>query len=1331
MKSSLTLLLVVPTLLLFACGGSTEPVDPRDAGAPPADAGQPTDAGGLPADAGTGDGGGSTEDAGTEDAGSPTEDAGTHDAGTTDDAGTEDAGSSNGDSGTQDAGSSNGDAGTVDAGTQTPPAAPTLIGTQPEDLGSEPQPLVLGTAEPGVTVELYNSFLCSGAVLATGTVGEEGRFAIRFPVSANASSYISAKARRGDRVSGCSATYESYTHDDRAPRVDEVFPANNATGVSLTAAPSARFSESMNPGSVKLAVTCGGQSVAGELGVSANRATFTPSASLPEQTTCTVTVSEGTDLAGNALTAHSWSFTTLRVPNPNPPTLTGTTPTSPGTSTTPSVLGTAGAGLRVELFTASDCSGSAVASGTASASGGFSIPVAVASNGVTTFRGQAVDSAGRRSTCSSTSVGYTHDGVAPTVVTVSPAVDATGVARSSVVRATLSESVTGVVSDLVLTCGSQRISGTTTFAATQVTFSPSSTLPYDFTCTATLAASVRDGAGNTLGTAYAWSFTMELGPAPNTPSISGVTPTSPGRSTTPSVQGNATAGIAVDLFTTADCSGTAVASGAANGSGMFTIPVNVAENSTTLFRAQTRNAAGRRSACSAQGRTYVHDGVAPTVASTSPAPDAVGVEPSATLTVGFSEPVKNTSGALTVECGGVARQGSVSTTATALIFTPAQPLPFDVSCTARVAATVTDLAGNPMAAYSWSFTMKDSPIPGLPTLSRATPASPGNSLTPMVQGTATAGHLIELYTGDGCGGTPVASGTVNAQGQFAIPVPVAANATSFIRGTARVSMARPASSCTAQALVYRHDGVAPTVVSVSPANDATDIQPSATLTVDFSELIVAQTGDVELRCSDVLLPGTVGVVERRLTFYPAVQLWIEAACTATVRTTVRDEAGNALAAAYSWAFMTRPAGWNPGPVVATASGSVTAVEVGLGNAGNATLVWQGGQSPYATTRHDVNPEQGVSSGLKLNTVDARTPAVAMSPNGHAVIAWVESASSTPARLVASVFIPGTGWTTPSILSTSGLAPNDPQVAIDDSGQALVVFRQHVTSSNLSYSIYARRFLPATGWQGLVEIDGVPQEYVDTRDPSVTRDGRGGFLVVWVGEFNRGSGFNEHLFFNWLRAGSTPGSASWSGSMYFIEELYPRLPKAGCDAQGNCTVVYKARSSEARAVRYDASGSWGTPFVLGPAASATEGVGVAVNATGHVVAAFSHHSATLSDYEVMARQYEPGVGWGTPMVVGPRTATRGARFFDVALDAQGNATVLSRQVETSASSRLYASRYLAGAGWLAPEELDSGIGWGTDGTLSERPRGPRVVMNASGQTLVTYWKGSTVYARWLE
>jgi hypothetical protein len=626
--------------------------------------------------------------------------------------------------------------------------------------------------------------------------------------------------------------------------------------------------------------------------------------------------------------------------------------------------------------------------------------------------------------------------------------------------------------------------------------------------------------------------------------------------------------------------------------------------------------------------------------------------------------------------------------------------------------------------------MRESPVPGPPTLTGTTPASPGNSTTPSVLGTATAGHLIELYLSEDCSGTPVASGTVNAQGQFSIPVTVAANVTTFLRATARFNATRPSSPCTSQALVYRHDGVRPTVTAVDPVNDATDVQPSATLNVDFSELIAAQTGDVELRCGGTLLPGTVSVSQRRVTFAPAVQLWLEEACTVTVKTSVRDTAGNALAADYTWSFLTRPYGWNPGPVVATASGAVTSVELGLGNAGNATLVWRGGTSPAATTRHELNPQQGVSTGLRLNTAASDSPAVGTSPNGHAVVAWLESASGQPTRLMASVYIPGTGWSTPATLaSSSDFNPNYAQVAIDNSGHALVVFRQHPNDFSFPYSLYARRFVPGSGWQGLTEIDGVADWSYDMREPAVTRDGRGGFLVVWGGEPHADTTSRYHLMFNWLRVGTTPGSATWTGARYFLNEIDSRVPQAGCDAQGNCIIAYWDDVSDtAKALRYDAATqAWGNPTILAPGSSRTREVDVAVNANGQAVAAFTYYASALSDHEVMIRQYEPGVGWSDPLAIGPNPgAGTSTGLLDVGIDAQGNAIVLSRQ---GSSTGLYASRYRVGFGWSSAAELDTGVGWSSGGDF-KRLAGPRVAVNASGQVLVSYWKGNSVYARWL-
>jgi hypothetical protein len=104
------------------------------------------------------------------------------------------------------------------------------------------------------------------------------------------------------------------------PLVTLTNPVSGATGVALTQAISATFSEAMNPLTLTTAtftVTTGGVAIAGTITYNPVTfiATFTPSVSLTASTIYVATVTTGAqDLAGNALGAGSipnpWSFTT-------------------------------------------------------------------------------------------------------------------------------------------------------------------------------------------------------------------------------------------------------------------------------------------------------------------------------------------------------------------------------------------------------------------------------------------------------------------------------------------------------------------------------------------------------------------------------------------------------------------------------------------------------------------------------------------------------------------------------------------------------------------------------------------------------------------------------------------------------------------------------------------------------------------------------------------------------------------------------------------------------------------------------------------------------------
>ncbi|MGC1853079.1 MAG: Ig-like domain-containing protein, partial [Solirubrobacterales bacterium] len=103
------------------------------------------------------------------------------------------------------------------------------------------------------------------------------------------------------------------------------------------------------------------------------------------------------DAAGNQATAtRSFNVDTTA---PSAPELTATFPPSPANSNSPQVLGTAPAGTTVKLYTGAECTGSPIATASASqlAAG---IAASVADNSATTFRATATTTVGNTSGCS-------------------------------------------------------------------------------------------------------------------------------------------------------------------------------------------------------------------------------------------------------------------------------------------------------------------------------------------------------------------------------------------------------------------------------------------------------------------------------------------------------------------------------------------------------------------------------------------------------------------------------------------------------------------------------------------------------------------------------------------------------------------------------------------------------------------------------------------------------------------------------------------------------------------------------------------------------------------
>jgi len=312
------------------------------------------------------------------------------------------------------------------------------------------------------------------------------------------------------------------------------------------------------------------------------------------------------------------------------------------------------------------------------------------------------------------------------------------------------------------------------------------------------------------------------------------------------------------------------------------------------------------------------DTTPPTVSSTSPAADATGVAVDTMVSVTFSEAMDSstiTTGSFTLRRGTTPVSGSVSYNSGAYTatFTPTANLSYSTTYTATLSTAITDAAGNPLAStYSWSFTTTSAPAPAVSSVS---PAADATDVAVDTVITATFNQAMNAatitttsFTLDGVSG----SVSYNSSTYTATFTPSASLSYSTTY-TATLSTAITSAYGTPLASAYSWsfttasapDTTPPTIVSTSPAADATDVAVDTTVSVTFSEAMDSST----ITTSSFTLDSVAGSVSYdsgtyTATFTPGADLAGNTTYTATLSTAITDAAGNPLASTYSWSFTT-------------------------------------------------------------------------------------------------------------------------------------------------------------------------------------------------------------------------------------------------------------------------------------------------------------------------------------------------------------------------------------------------------------------------------------------
>ncbi|MGA3288252.1 MAG: Ig-like domain-containing protein [Bacteroidota bacterium] len=313
----------------------------------------------------------------------------------------------------------------------------------------------------------------------------------------------------------------------------------------------------------------------------------------------------------------------------------------------------------------------------------------------------------------------------------------------------------------------------------------------------------------------------------------------------------------------------------------------------------------------------------PTVTSTAPINAATGVPFNQKIAATFSVAMDAstfTSATFILRQGSTSVSGFVSYSGTTAIFAPASPLATNTAYTATITTQAKDLAGNALANnFVWSFTTGTAVVVTPPTVSSTTPVDAATGVPLNQKIAATFSKTMDASTFTSATfilkqGTTSVSGFVSYSGTTAIFAP-ASNLASNTAYTATITTGVKdlAANALANDFVWSFTtGTAvvvtpPTVSSTDPVNVATGVPLNQKIAATFSKTMDAstiQTSTFRVMQGTTLISGFVSYIGITATFAPASNLLPNSTYIATISTSAKDLAGNALANDFVWSFTT-------------------------------------------------------------------------------------------------------------------------------------------------------------------------------------------------------------------------------------------------------------------------------------------------------------------------------------------------------------------------------------------------------------------------------------------
>lgn len=504
------------------------------------------------------------------------------------------------------------------------------------------------------------------------------------------------------------------------------------------------------------------------------------------------------------------------------------------------------------------------------------------------------------------------------------------------------------------------------------------------------------------------------------------------------------------------------------------------------------------------GITYPPVSTIPTVTSTNPINTATSVPFNQKITATFSEAMDSTSittASFTLMQGSSFVSGTVNYTGTTATFAPSSNLIPNTMYVGTITTMAKSPAGKSLANnYVWSFTTGTAAIVIPPTVNSTVPINAAVSVPINQKIAATFSETMDATTITAStftlmqGTTPV-SGFVSYSGTTAIFAP-SNNLSSNTAYTMTITTGAKdlAGNALANNYVWSFTtGSAaiitpPTVSSTDPANLATSVPLNQKIAATFSTPMDAstiQTSTFTLMQGSTSITGFVSYSGSTATFSPANNLAANTLYTATITTSAKDLAGNALASNYVWSFTTGAAAVVTPPTVISTDPLNVATGVPLNQKIAATFSKTMDATTITSSTYTLMQGTTIVSGYVSNagTIATFAPTTNLLPNTTYTATITTGAKDLTGNALASNYVwsfttgVATIITPPTVISTDPLN-NGIGVALNK--QIVANFNEAMDASTITTASYTL-MQGTTFVSGTVNYSGTAATYIPTNN----------------------------------------------------------------------------------------------------------------------------------------------------------------------------------------------------------------------------------------------------------